>query len=422
MALIPLGVLSAAGAAGGNPYWILGGNNQYNYNAVALDDGTYAAAWRDDSNNQGIVFLDNSGQVTLTQYYSSGWNLDLVTDGTYVYMITGSSQSWFTKIDPSDGSVVLSKYISNPTQNRTSWGYGFQSTYRSDYIFFGGEVNDTGSNNQYGNLLWIAPDGSSGYQEITDRFTGYSPEMWRAFAYDTTNSRWIAGGEVGTNASSGNRYVSLAYWSSPSSFGDKRRASDLAFSRCYYLAHDATNDQQLAAIDEFVCALNPTMTSINWQKYSTSIDYMPVVDVDDSGNVYCYGREAGGTGATYILKLDGSDGSIIWQRKMSNNVSTNLNPRMIKVIDADKFMISANETGEPFMAVLPTDGSGTGTYSADGITYTYETSSITLTNQTMALTSNDQSIGAGSSHGVGDKGITASGTMSLSLETAEVSA
>jgi len=152
-----------------------------------------------------------------------------------------------------------------------------------------------------------------------------------------------------------------------------------------------------------------TSGALQWKKQiggSGSNPYLRGITTDSSGNIYATGF-GGPNSSSYIIKLDTS-GSIQWQRNFS---ATSYYAQMYSIdIDSTDNLIVGGYTRDTgvninqiLMLRVPDDGTPTGTYTADGISFTYSTSSLPIADlsawstTTTSLTNGNTSFTAGTS-------------------------
>lgn len=150
----------------------------------------------------------------------------------------------------------------------------------------------------------------------------------------------------------------------------------------------------------------------------TGDQYGYSIALDPSENVYVSGDN--GTNGIFIAKYN-SSGTIQWQRSISAS-SGSISVSANGLFATDNTIYVGMSTTAPgirrlLTAVIPTDGSKTGTYSVGGSSFTYATSSltdaaITLTNASGAATSSTSSYTDGSvNYAIGNTSYTSNTTI-----------
>ncbi len=161
-----------------------------------------------------------------------------------------------------------------------------------------------------------------------------------------------------------------------------------------YLAGSLTGDNNAVHI-AFVAKYDAT-GAIQWQRtltdtYSTPDDYAVAVAVDGSGNIYVAGQQYDSAGnlVGFVVKYDAT-GAIQWQRTLTDTYSTPSSYCNAVTVDASGNLhvtgVQSNSAGNSiaFILTVPTDGTGTGTYSACSGQLVYAAG--TLTDAAGALT------------------------------------
>lgn len=175
-----------------------------------------------------------------------------------------------------------------------------------------------------------------------------------------------------------------------------------------YISGQSTNNRSL------LIKVNSSGT-LQWGRQLDTGYTTTVVAIDSSENVYTC-SEGNIDGYTFVLAKYNSSGTIQWQRNISMPSTYS--------VQSNNMSISANASGgvfvtasvydgtyyQPFVALFPTDGSGTGSYTFNGGTFTYSASSYTtatdsssfspvsntLTNMTRTVSSNSPSVSSAS--------------------------
>jgi hypothetical protein len=121
--------------------------------------------------------------------------------------------------------------------------------------------------------------------------------------------------------------------------------------------------------------------SAQWTKYFGSGQQFPQLGcADSSGNIYTGHND--GTKA-YIIKLD-SSGNVQWQRSLTGSAGTSNSGGIYLINNSNIYVTFSASDGSAvnaYQAVLPTDGSKTGTYTVGGKTVVYAASSLSIGGQ-----------------------------------------
>ena len=119
---------------------------------------------------------------------------------------------------------------------------------------------------------------------------------------------------------------------------------------------------------------------LQWQlSTGTSVGYLAAAVCDSSNNVYFVFRD--NSYDMRITKLN-SSGSVLWQRDLTNGAAIWSSNIALSVDAYDNLLLATNvifgSTGYGFIARLPNDGGGTGTYTISGNSLTYVSSAYSL--------------------------------------------
>ena len=121
--------------------------------------------------------------------------------------------------------------------------------------------------------------------------------------------------------------------------------------------------------------LNSTGQTINYSRYTTSVNSIQGVVCDSSNNFYFVGRTTTGT-QSWLVKYN-SAGTLQFQRQLGGT-GTQVRDISINNTSAYIYITMSPSTSNVGLVSLPVDGTKTGTYS----TLSYSASSFTITNQT----------------------------------------
>jgi hypothetical protein len=130
----------------------------------------------------------------------------------------------------------------------------------------------------------------------------------------------------------------------------------------------------------FVYKLNSGLTITNWFQYGINVNFWGMVR-DSSNNIYV----AGSTGTIcYVLKLDSSL-NLQWQRTVTpTNGGTLNNPALGLDETNNRLLLAAEGNSNAWAFAIPTDGSGTGTYTVGSVTIAYAAASVSTSATTVA--------------------------------------
>lgn len=147
--------------------------------------------------------------------------------------------------------------------------------------------------------------------------------------------------------------------------------------------------------DIYIVKFNSSGTFL-WDKRITSSgsndDYGYSVAVDSSDNIYVVGT-AGGVNDAFIVKFN-SAGTVQWQRTLGGSgTDTGYG---ITIANTGHMYIAGSFNGSGLIAKLPTDGTGTGSFTVGGYAFTYAASSLTISTPSYSYGSPGYSVSGGS--------------------------
>lgn len=377
-------------------------------------------------------------QLFKTSGYESGFGS--FTDSVGTRYITG-----FYGEASFENPIVIKQTASGTItwQKQTSFGVYDDSRAviadSSGNVYFGGYPSSVTKLDSNGNLLWsrritgganVATEGlkldssgniySFGYSTnanggrvmATVKLNPSGGTEWTATLGTTTSSSSITEGQKGVLDSAGNAYAislngTIAKYNSS---GTLQSQTNIASS-------------SLAITAIFTSALNPSETviylagggglvsynlsgNVNWQLSTPEIP--EGVAVDSNGDIYLGMRNG------YITKVS-SSGTVLWQRRLTHSSGYGISFGLKMFVAHTGIYVTGQQRtsatsnlDEAMSAVLPTDGSKTGTYSLDGFTYTYAAVSNSYTLYTTGFT-------------VSDPGYSTAATVAVSTVTPSVS-
>jgi len=396
-------LMSAAGA-GGESFWITrlnGGRLSEEYTGIAVNEaGEVFCAGKSGTNpynNATFTALNADGSVSFGKdigarntgnpdddYYQ---DLDIAPDGNlFACGLTHDAIQDFgivSKIAP-DGTLV--------------WSSGMKGV-----NLVRGIASDT-SSNVYGMLMY-------GDKLGVFKLSSTGASVWRGeYALVSGNVRPANRGVA--SDSSGNLLVvaaisyrndSFPRWPYDDSFLAKFNSSgtkqwDIKFTtvganncRLSCVATDSSDNVYVAGtgatslgtyIAKFVMKINAAGT-IQWQKSVGSLGPGPnAIKIDNDGNIILFGNDTGGSlaaDAAYAIKLD-SAGNLVWARYI--DAADNQVVFGGAVDASNNVYMSGYYLNDYFVAKLPADGSGTGTYT----NFVYESFTPTVAATTISST------------------------------------
>lgn len=124
--------------------------------------------------------------------------------------------------------------------------------------------------------------------------------------------------------------------------------------------------------------------NVLWAKrtvYNSVYAVRPSIAKDSSGNIYAIAAVYNENYVNHIHKYD-SYGNLIWQRTITSGQTTaGSGPAHLEIgTDGNMYVSYGLPNGRGFLFKLPSDGSLTGVYTIDGVTFTYAPSFDAITN------------------------------------------
>lgn len=406
-----------SGGAGGGGWIAHVGSAQENYpQGIALDSdkNIYLNSYTTNPSSPygyGVIKLSNLGVIQWQRKLSKGSNNALGTDIT----VDSSNNVYAVGYFPFNGyyqSGILAKYNSSGTlQWQRSLNPRDGNIYPSKVTTdSGGNVYFCGSGAWTGNPAWTcgfyAKYNSSGTFQDTKAVKVYSAYTTRSdnsasVKIDTSGNIYVCGY---TSDYSNSRYPSTAYNISIAKFDSANNflwvkklignnndyGSDLVF--------DSSGNVYIAAQTKYVndhgLLLKYNASGVlQWQRQlgDTSAFYAgwTKIAIDGSGNIYCAGYSNVAGSADAIFAKYNSSGTLQWQRRLGINGGTYVSEYAQGLtIDSDGNLYTCvsfyTSTYQMLVAKLPSDGSGIGTYSVNGLSFTY--AAISLTDSTPSYT------------------------------------
>ena len=373
------------------PYWIAtltGASSSDNAQKVAIDS------------SENIYFLGSTnisgdGTLELAKYNPAGvlqWQKSLGTSGTSV-------NGYGIKIDSSDNiyvsgqssisaggySSLLAKYDTTGTlqwqrilglTSYNTFGNGL-SVDASGNIYVGGYSNSNGTAwfqlhkyNSSGTLQWQKQLGSGSGSTV-----GYG------VAVDSSSNVFLSG----YTTVYGPTHFEFAKYNSGGSLSWQARIYDPSYAYGNGAAVDASGNSYICGFTStksFVLVKYNSSGSIVWSTNLNGASYGAAyaIAVDSSGFIYVCGYFIlSGTKTSFQIAKYSSGGSIQWQRSLTSS-SADCVAYGITVNNSNSFYVcgyTQSNAQDFLMAKLPSDGSLTGTYTLNGVSYTYAASSLT---------------------------------------------
>jgi len=420
MSFMLLGILNAQ-AAGGAPiipliYSLrtLGGTGADEGNSLVIDSsGNVYALGSTSSAGAG------GNELFLAKYNPTGvieWQRTLGGTGAEFGMSVrlDSSEDVYVVGDTTSAGVggrnfLIAKYNSSGViqWQRVLAGADYQDCEMgvdsSDNVYLAGTTSSAGAGFVD---VFIAKYNSSGTIQWQRTLGGSSYDYGFTIGVDSSSNIYIGGITY-----TGSKFALLfTKYNSSGTIQFQRTLTDTASIEIYGLAVDSSNNIYLSGFttdgnqSPVLYKYNSSGT-IQWQRMlSTGINSRHHGVVADSvGNVYVSGFYT----STYIFAKYNSSGTIQWQRTLTTANGGQFSNE-ISVDSSDNLYVlgstsSAGEGSRDFLlAVIPSDGSLTGTYVLDGFDMVYSASTFTASTRsassaTSGLTSSTASLTAGTS-------------------------
>lgn len=373
------------------------------FNDTAVTDGSRKVAV-DGSKNYYITGRSASSKMLIAKFNSAGavqWQKTLslndrqfgtdiaVTSAGTVYVVGasfpdtngyGNYDIQLVKYNTS-GTLQWQRRLGNASDNQ-GWGIALDS---SENVYLGGYTAGATT------PTVIAKYNSSGTIQWQRTLSGTNQEnLYGRIAVDSSGNSFVCFGNYnGTNTGG-----MLAKYNTSGTLQWQRRirgTGDCGFyavtvdtaGDVYVTGYNSSSGQQDAAIVKY-----NTSGTVQWQRRISggNPNSMFSISSDGSNNVYVYGDD--GTPRLLLAKYN-SSGTIQWQRTITRSNSGTGELFAGVGVDSSGNVYVTNRydgdlaDGKIFTAILPTDGSKTGTYSVGGTSFTYATSSRTEAATTM---------------------------------------
>lgn len=234
-------------------------------------------------------------------------------------------------------------------------------------------------NTSDGSIAWVKSQANYGVNNVVWAGVGATSVVYAGYERNGDNLGFCRSINIATGNMNFSRVHNPARWVGITAFSD---SNDNAYFGGY------TDSGSWAT------KLNSSGT-LQWSKsFGSSQQFPKFGTVDSSGNVY-WGHNDGTK--HYIIKLD-SSGNVQWQRTIYGAAGTSNSGHNMIVSGNNLYVTFSASDGSNvngYAAILPTDGSKTGTYTVNGKTITYAASSLSIGNTGQSVSS-DVSYGTGS--------------------------
>jgi hypothetical protein len=234
-------------------------------------------------------------------------------------------------------------------------------------------------NTSDGSVLWTKNQSNYSVNNLTSGGVGNTSFIITGYERNSSNLGFIRSVNVSTGDLNFSRVHNNTGFVGITAFGD---SNDNAYAGGY------------SGSSSWATKVNSSGT-LQWSKSFGSGQQFPQKGaVDSSGNVY-WGHNDGTK--HYIIKLD-SSGNVQWQRTIYGSAGTSNSGNPVIVSGNNMYITFSASDGfnvSGYTAILPTDGSKTGTYTVNGKTITYAASSLSIGNSGSGI-QGDVSYGGGS--------------------------
>jgi hypothetical protein len=353
------GLLTSGIAVGGSGISIDSGLNIYvSGSTTAKYNSTGVLQWQRTLNGSGgRIAADASGNLAMVQTFN-----------------TTGSNDWFTSKRDSSGALQWQRRYGDGT-NEIVYDVAVDS---SSNIYSAGRL---ASGLTDFNLVKYNSSGTLQWQRRID--SGGSGDQWNGVTTDSSGNVYTVGSTRLTGAF--NAYA--AKYNSSGTLQWQRRL-DTPYD-CYGngIAVDSSGNAYLAiesqtgSYRDITIVKYDTSGTLLWQKtlYSADSESPAGVAVDTAGNVYVVGYNNTGSGNNHIaIGKFNSSGTLQWQRTISTSGVDTAQAVSVDTLGNLYLVGTTTVTGTSaiFVAILPTDGSKTGTYSVGASSFTYAAGSM----------------------------------------------
>lgn len=354
--------------------------------------GIYAAGDKGDDGQTGIITRFNyNGTVNWQRIYRVGSNpgntfLDIASDSSgNIYVVGNSGQSnnlrpFIARINPANGDFVWQRWINNSGTLRAIYSLKIDSSNRIWTVWM---------EDDFWHLIQWDTNGSLvNNRAVSGMTTGNNRPVGPRLIDFRSNGNIVFGGNSVSVEKFGTLYVtryseSTTSFTSPKSWTFGAGGTEGYYANNLFVGNSDTmslaGTQQVngrAFVSNMDLSANPP--TVAWTRQVGSAGYFGGVARDSSGNIYAVGGEG-------IVTRWNSSGTLQWQRAVTiSGVVARWNACFVD--NSTNLLYAVGTNGSEnicLIAAFPLDGSGTGTYSAGGITAVYAASSFTVLTPTV---------------------------------------
>jgi len=349
--------------------------------------------------NGGVLKTDLDGNILWCKTYTAGTNYTIAaieadsSGNLYTAGYDGGVNWVVGKLD-NNGSGIWHRYLGETT-NSTDRAFGINLN-SSDEPVLSGFV----TNSSTGTDIAIAKWSTSGVLSYTQQARDFDAEQANRCAINASDYLLVPG----YRSISGYNYASMIVFA-PSGTATAVKyslsAGSFAQSQFNAAAVDSNGDYYWMGVVQVFDGTNDlyllktnSSGSIIWQRTleDTGTEIGQSITVDASNNVYVAGyttSQGQGSNEFVIAKFD-SSGTLLWQNVLGS-VGNDVNLGYLELDDYDGLVVigytgaTGSGSNEWLLSRLPTDGTGQGTYSIDGVDYVYQTATFTVGTPTHTL-------------------------------------